>query len=171
MNIFFTNADPIQAANEHNSIHRNKMIVEYMQLLSTTHHMLDQDNAIQGIYKLTHKNHPSAVWVRKSKQHYLWLLACTKQLLDNYTMSTDKAHASQRLIPLLENLPSNLTCDTWVNPPVAAPDEFKSIGIFQGTEKAYQLYLCSKFAEWQAREKPLKVVFCEGVPGWYTKIV
>lgn len=168
MNIFFTNQDPIKAANDHCTIHRNKMIVEHMQILSAAHHILDGDNAMQGLYKLTHKNHPSAVWIRQSIAHYTWVLNCTKQLLANYTAHTGKVHASQRLIPLLNNLPTNLAVHAWIDPPIAAPDEFKVVGIFQGAAKAYQLYLCSKFAEWQARDKPLKVVFYEGVPSWYT---
>jgi hypothetical protein len=72
MNVFFTNECPIQAANEHVRVHQVKMIVEYAQLLSTAHHVVDGDNAINGIYKQTHTNHPSAIWVRKSADNYEW---------------------------------------------------------------------------------------------------
>ena len=41
MNIFFLNRDPETAAKEHVDKHVVKMIVEYAQLLSTAHRMLD----------------------------------------------------------------------------------------------------------------------------------
>ena len=41
MNIFFLHRDPEQAAKEHVDKHVVKMIVEYAQLLSTAHRMLD----------------------------------------------------------------------------------------------------------------------------------
>ena len=40
MNVFYTNDCPNLAALDHCRIHRNKMIVEYAQLLSTAHHEL-----------------------------------------------------------------------------------------------------------------------------------
>ena len=41
MNIFFLHRDPEQAAKEHVDKHVVKMIVEYAQLLSTAHRMID----------------------------------------------------------------------------------------------------------------------------------
>ena len=66
------------------------MIVEYAQLLSTAHRVLDGEeyegrtannrrirrfkmadsNVENTLYKASHINHPSAVWVRQSSQHY-----------------------------------------------------------------------------------------------------
>ena len=85
MNVFYTNDCPIQSANEHVRVHQVKMIVEYAQLLSSAHHELDGANAIEGIYKKTHVNHPSAVWVRKSSQHYSWVWRCAMRLCESYT--------------------------------------------------------------------------------------
>jgi hypothetical protein len=67
MNIFYTNENPIIAAQDHCLVHQNKMIIEYAQLLSSAHHILDGEYAIDGIYKATHKNHPSAIWVRSGQ--------------------------------------------------------------------------------------------------------
>ncbi len=168
MNIFFTNSNPVIAANDHCTIHRNKMIVEQIQLLSAAHHILDGEQAIQGIYKLTHKNHPSAVWTRQSQAHYNWVLQCTRQLLNNYTNTTGKIHASEKVYKLLIKPPINLVTAHWVkDPTIAAPDKFKAVAVFKGVAVAYQQYLCEKFAEWQQRDKPIKVIFSEGVPSWY----
>ena len=166
MNIFYTNECPIQAANEHNYVHQVKMIVENTQLLSTAHHELDGDNAIDGIYKKTHVNHPSAVWVRKSYDHYVWVWECAKQLCALYTARTGKVHKTEAILDLLAVTPANIPERGFVKPPVAAPDEFKAIAVFGDVCKAYQQYLCAKFAEWQSRAKPMKVEF-DTVPHWY----
>lgn len=166
MNVFFTNECPIQAANEHNYVHARKMIVEYSQLLSSAHHELDGDNAIDGIYKKTHVNHPSAVWVRKSYDHYVWVLECAKQLCALYTERNGKIHKTEAILDLLAVTPVNIPEHGFVKPPVSAPDEFKAIAVFGDVCKAYQQYLCAKFAEWQSRAKPMKVEF-DNVPHWY----
>ena len=75
MNIFYLDRDPAKCAAMHCDKHVVKMILEYAQLLSTAHRVLDGDQNAdsQGFYKATHKNHPSAVWVRESWAHYVKL--------------------------------------------------------------------------------------------------
>ena len=70
MNIFYLDRDPHEAARLQCDKHVVKMILETAQLLSTAHNELDGG---QIAYKTTHKNHPSAVWARKSLDNYLWL--------------------------------------------------------------------------------------------------
>lgn len=164
MNVFFTNDCSIQAANDHCTRHRNKMIVEYAQLLSTAHHELGSD--VDGIYKPTHVNHPSGVWVRKSYDHYVWLWECAMQLCHNYTSATGKTHKTEAILWLLQTPPASIDDHGFTNPPVAAPDEFKALAVFGDTCKAYQKYLVSKFNEWQSRTKPLSVEF-DFVPDWH----
>ena len=68
MNIFYLSPDPAICAQYHVDKHAVKMILEYSQLLSTAHHVLDPDTDLAPyIYKPTHKNHPSAVWARASR--------------------------------------------------------------------------------------------------------
>ncbi|CAH9016144.1 putative DNA binding protein [Vibrio phage 381E49-1] len=212
MNVFFTNECPIQSANEHCHVLRNKMIIEHTQLLSTALRMLDgeqcrvyvkrvtkkrldcgkvikvvrlklrtwyalpSDTFIKrmgltildsyDVYADTHHNHPSAVWVRKSYDHYVWLWECTKQLCALYTHGDGKVHKTESILDLLAVTPANIPEHGFTNPPVAAPDEFKALAVFGDTCKAYQEYLCSKFEEWQSRAKPIKVEF-DVVPDWY----
>lgn len=166
MNIFYTNECPIQSASEHNYVHARKMIVEYSQILSSAHHELDGDNAIDGIYKNSYPNHPSTVWARKSYDHYVWVWECAKKLCVLYTERTGRIHKTEVILDLLAVTPTNIPEHGFTNPPVAAPDEFKALAVFGDTCKAYQKYLCSKFDEWQSRAKPIKVEF-DIVPYWY----
>lgn len=41
MNTFYTNSNPITCADEHCTVHRVKMILEYAQLMSTAHRVLE----------------------------------------------------------------------------------------------------------------------------------
>ena len=165
MNIFITNLDPIKSADDHCKRHRNKMIVEYAQLLSSAHHVLGGD--IDGIYKKTHVNHPSAVWTRSAREHYVWVWRCAMQLCVNYTRDTGKVHKTESVLQLLSTPPVSIRDVAFRNPPVAAPDEFKALAVFGDVCNAYQKYLISKFNEWQQRDKPLNVEF-DHVPNWYT---
>ena len=64
MNIFYLHPDCRVAAKMHCDKHCVKMILETAQLLSTAHRELDGDELAdqRGLYKSTHRNHPSAVW-------------------------------------------------------------------------------------------------------------
>lgn len=166
MNIFYTNENPHIAAEDHCYVHQNKMIVEYAQLLSTAHHVLDGAAAMSGIYKLTHKNHPSAIWCRSGQYQYEWVLDCALHLCKLYTLRTGKVHKTQATLETLSRLPENIELIEWKDPTIAAPDEFKAISIFNGVIEAYRTYLNSKFKEWGLREKPIKIEF-HAVPNWY----
>lgn len=170
MNVFYTNDDPILAARDHNNIHRNKMIVEYAQLLSTAHHELGVN--ADGIYKRTHLNHPSAIWVRKSPHNYEWVARCALELCTMYQVDTGKTHKTHDLIIKLLSSKPLLWADCraidvvgFTQPPIAAPDEFKAMAIYDGVCAAYQAYLKSKFAEWASRPRPLAVKFMH-TPNW-----
>lgn len=164
MNIFYTNHCPVQAALDHNKRHQVKMILEYAQLLSTAHFELD---GVSTEYKPTHKTHPSAIWSRQSVEHYKWVHTCAMELCRLYSQSTGKVHATQEVLQRLSTPPKAIPHRKFSEPPVAAPDEFKAIAVFQSTTVAYQKYLCYKFKEWESRPKPLKVEWSHRVPDWY----
>ena len=85
MNIFFLDKRPDNAAEMHNDKHCVKMILEYAQMLSTAHRVLDGENVHPDLYKIAHKNHPSTIWTRSSKQHYDWLFRLFRMLSAEYT--------------------------------------------------------------------------------------
>jgi hypothetical protein len=75
----------------HNDKHCVKMIVEYAQLLSTAHRILDGEQyaAVQNgrciqrwklnderentLYKASHTKHPSQLWVQQTDSNYFFL--------------------------------------------------------------------------------------------------
>ncbi len=130
MNIFQLDLDPVKAAQYHPDRHVVKMILEYSQLLSTAHRILDgtehattsktgrratawrlEDDRESILYKATHINHPSAIWARESASNYLWLQSLLVAVCHEYTHRYGKHHKCERdgLVSRLESLPNNMT--------------------------------------------------------------
>jgi hypothetical protein len=111
MNIFYLHHSAQVVPKLMTSKHVVKMIVETAQLLSTAHHVLDGDNAIKGIYKKTHANHPSAIWTRESISNYLWLKDHGLALLNEYALRYHKLpqdHATYDVIIKLKHAPIHI---------------------------------------------------------------
>lgn len=156
MNIFFLSPDPTECAIMHNDKHVIKMILEYAQLLSTAHHVLDGDKSISSIYKPTHVSHPSAIWVRESRAHYTWLWRLLVALCKEYSFRYHKTHKveSSGLMAALESCPKNLKEITWKNPPPKVmPDEFKHSSTIESYRNYYTVAKKS-FSTWRYRKPP-----------------
>lgn len=135
MNVFYLDHDPATCATYHNDKHVVKMILEYAQLLCTTHHLCGVPD--ESLYRLTHKNHPSAIWVRSAQAHYEWLYELFICLCNEYTHRYGKTHLTftklaDRLkdCPLTDNLP-------FTPPPPVMPDEFKVGDVVQSYRNYY----------------------------------
>lgn len=140
MNIFILDEDPEIIAQYHCDVHVVKMIVETAQLLSTAHHILNDKEAISGIYKKTHKNHPCAIWVRESRENYNWthyLLGC---LLIEYTYRYNKIHKTQNIWKNLYQFPKNIESKQFNlnSAPQCMPDEHKMSCVIEAYRKYYK---------------------------------
>lgn len=139
MNIFYLDRNPRKAARMHCDKHVVKMILEYAQLLSTAHHVLDGPDGpiVDKLYKVTHKNHPSAVWVRQSLLHYWYVYDMFKQLCYLYTEIYNKEHLTQtKLLDVLKRAPNEMELKQFEDPPQCMPEEFYDLD----TVTAYQQY-------------------------------
>ena len=134
--------------------HVVKMIVETAQLLSTAHNVLDNNG--EGFYKPTHKNHPSAIWCRRTDSNYVWLWCLLVSLCKEYTHRYGKIHKCQRdgLVNRLMQLPTNIPHGPFTSPTPAMPDEYKTI---DAVESYHNYYKGSKrsFAVWTNRPTPI----------------
>lgn len=101
------------------------MILESAQLLSTAHRETASPWAEQ-VYKSTHKQHPSSIWARSSKDHYAWLFDLFRELTNEFRMRRGKTHLSwTKLNHILCHTPPNIPCAGFTEPPQCMPDEFK----------------------------------------------
>jgi hypothetical protein len=149
MNVFFLAKCPTKAAQMQCDKHVVKMILETAQLLSTAHHLCGEG----GPYKVTHQNHPSAVWARESVANYRWLYAHLEALSDEYTERYAKVHKTWREhAQALSRCPEGIKGLKFTEPPQCMPDECK-----QGdTTVAYMVYYNHKADEWAAKGSPMK---------------
>jgi len=178
MNIFYLDKDPKICASYHCDKHVLKMIIEYAQLLSTTHRLLD---GIEGrgssksgktqvrvwtldhkrdnlIYKASHVNHPSNIWVRSSSEHYEWLWKLWHYLCGEYTHRYGKVHLTwKKLRGELSDLPKNIDKNVgFQEPPQCMPEDCQrdddSITAYRSFYRAHK----REFATWK-----------NGIPEWF----
>ncbi|MDO4699662.1 MAG: pyrimidine dimer DNA glycosylase/endonuclease V [Moraxella sp.] len=139
MNIFYLDSDPVICATYHADKHVVKMILEYAQLLCTVHHLCDDvlDGAQRVLlYRCTHQNHPSALWVRQSHRHYDWLYQLFICLCDEYTHRYGKVHLTdKKLRTILKICPVSADLP-FIMPPQVMPDEYRC----DDTVQAYREY-------------------------------
>lgn len=153
--------------------HVIKQILEYAQLLSTAHRVLDgtetttksktgrnvkrwqlTDEREDVLYSATHINHPSAVWVRKSQSNYIWLYNLWRQLMIEYTYRYGKNHACEKLIDSLCIVPHNIPDGVFTEPTPAMPDEVKIKGSSIASYRNYYLNNKTHLAAWKNRPIP-----------------
>ena len=113
MNIFRLDNDPVVAAQMLCDEHVYKMVIEYGQLLSTAHRVLDgvlekrasksgkrmvDHYVVSGavreelLYKVTHKNHPAAIWCRENSSNYRWLFKHFQATAKEYMLRYGREH-------------------------------------------------------------------------------
>lgn len=179
LNLFYLHEDPIKSAELHCDKHVVKMIIEYAQMLSTAHRMLDgeQITAIQNgrriqrwnlngdkdlhtlemqttLYKASHINHPSTKWVRENAIQYQYAYDMFVALCDEYTYRYGKVHLTdKKLRKLLNNLPNNITLGVYSDPPQCMPDDVKTESTITAYHKYYAVYK-KDFAKWTSRPVP-----------------
>jgi hypothetical protein len=99
MNIFVLDMDMVKNAQYHCDKHIVKMPVESAQLLCSAFYFTDY--IPNGIYKLTHANHPCSKWVRQSLSNWLWLHDMSLELCYEYTYRYGKVHKCELVIKSL----------------------------------------------------------------------
>ena len=149
MNIFYLSKIPKICASMHCDKHVTKMLIEYAQMMSTAHHVLD-DEPDPNLYKVAHLNHPSTIWVRSSKQNYLWMYKTWEFLHAEYQRRYGKEHLSfTRLNHLLCKAPDRLGAIGFFPPPLCMPEHYKTNDPIQSYRRFY-LGDKSKFATWKS---------------------
>ena len=177
MNIFYLHSDPRICAEYHCDKHVVKMILEYAQLLSTAHRVLDgtmsvglsktgsgrrqtkwilPDDRESILYSATHINHPSAQWARQSNSNYIWLTELLEELCCEYTYRYGKIHkveSSGLAMKLKYNVPKNILHGEFTDPTPAMPDDVKLSDSLSSYRNYYSINK-AHLASWKKREMP-----------------
>lgn len=157
------------------------MILEYCQLLSTAHRVIDgtetqtksktgrnkkiwrlPDDRETILYSATHINHPSAIWCRSSDSNYNWLHSLLVELCSEYTFRYGKTHKCEQigLINKLRNCPNNICIGQFTGPTPA----MDKIYIKENSLISYRNYYINAkqhLASWSGK------VNSRTIPNWY----
>jgi hypothetical protein len=177
MNIFYLDHDVTNCAKMHADKHCVKMILEYAQLLSTAHKVIDgiqsvgvskkgrkqtqyvlPDDRESSLYSATHINHPSAIWARHSASNYAWLFQMFVALMDEYTHRYDKVHACDRLTRYLRRTPNNIVEGAFTQPTPAMPEQYMVTGDSIKSYRNYYVGEKSQMFAWKRRDVPAWIV-------------
>jgi len=182
MNIFYLDNDPVKSAELHCDKHVVKMIIEYAQLMSTAHRVLDGEMYVdktannrrikrwcladkhmeEVVYKASHINHPSNIWIRSSDSHYQFVYDMFVALCNEYTHRYGRTHLTEeKLKDILQHLPNTIASTDFVEPPQAMPDDVKTSNTVDAYQNYYRVYK-KNFAKWTDRMTP---AFMENISG------
>jgi hypothetical protein len=173
MNIFYLHPDPKQCAQEHCDKHVVKMVIEYAQLLSTCHRVLDgtsyigktktgrkakrwslPDGRDDHLYLASHVKHPDEIWLQQSCGNYQYLYELFSNLCDEYTRRYGKVHETDRkLRNILALHPENIPCGEMTEPPQCMPEYCKTDEPISAY-KNYYINEKKRFAKWTKRPEP-----------------
>lgn len=151
MNIFFLHWDPNVCAMMHVDKHVVKMILESCQLLCTAHHVTESE--YKPPYKMTHKNHPCSIWIRETRDNYLYLVKLAKALCDEYTYRYNKIHKCKAYIEELEKNIPPIPKKKMTTPALAMPDMYKSKDPVE-SYRAYYFFDKINLHSWKKRDIP-----------------
>lgn len=150
MNLFYLDEDFKKNAEYHVDSHQ-KMILESAQLLSTTFQL----QGITAPYKLTHKNHPTAVWCRESRENFLWVCDYNDALTQEFFYRFGKVHKSSMVMLFARHNIEKLSFPKVGLTPfaLAMPDQYKTSCPIQSYRNYYRGEKQHLF-KWTLRDKP-----------------
>ena len=152
MNIFWLDTDPSKCAKYMCDKHIVKMILETAQLLCSAF----KTSKVIPPYRVTHYNHPCAIWARTSKQNFEKLYEYGICLSNEYTYRYERVHKSLAVIEWCYMNIYHVVFEgiTETEPPQCMPDEYKHAALVT----AYRTYYIHKQTKikmtWMNRQKP-----------------
>ncbi len=149
MNIFYLDQDYKLAAQYHNDRHCVKMILETCQLLCTACHV--HGVVDDKLYKQTHLNHPSTIWVRDTQGNYKWAIGLLRSLLDEYTTRYNKSHKCEAMYDVVIKYVDKIPKGIFYRPPKCMPDDCKSLDVVESYRKYYMTHK-RHIASWKTQQ-------------------
>ena len=173
MNFFILYYDHEKNAYAHCNRHVVKMILELCQLLYACAHVGGAPLGSMDVkpYKLTHKWHPTSIWVRESKENWLYTFKFSIALCKEYTRRYQKHHSCEKHFnalfklgyyrPLekrsIKNVCGRIRHTNCTPFPLAMPVEcivYKNKKA--SVKKSYRKYYKKKNKEWTAKGRGMK---------------
>jgi len=173
MNVFYLDKDPKKCASYHCDEHCVKMIIEYAQIMSTVHRVLDgeegykitknnrkvknwvlKDDREKVFYKASFYHHPCVLWCEKTSSNYKYLYELFCALCDEFKKRYGKTHLTDtKLRTVLKTIPSNIPHGKFTEPAKAMPEDCRLDTALDSYRNYYNVYK-SEFATWKNVNPP-----------------
>lgn len=178
MNIFFLSLDPKRCAELYCDQHVTKILLEIVQMLYTAWHHLGSEcwnstapfnvKKTQRGYRKAHSNHPMTMWVRSSRENYLFTTRLGMELAMEFHNRYNHVHAcTKHILWLYENIPKNFetiesvkayySCSGFPNSltriPECMPEQYHTDNIVDAYTSFYKGEKL-RFARWKAQGGP-----------------
>jgi hypothetical protein len=171
VNIFFLDKDPYVAASMLCDHHIGKMQLETAQMLSTACRILLTVGQIGDtrLYKSTHAQHPSSVWIRQTVGNLLWISKYVDGMGQEWLSRKPgrPVHASYYVarsaaVLLMDNVDNDLAANRSLSPvPLCMPEQYwpgtyRLVDIASAVQAYRKYYLAEKssIAKWPVGKVP-----------------
>lgn len=152
MNVFVLDMNLQRCAEYHTDKHVVKMLTETAQLLSSTYYSTNEETIAP--YKLSHYNHPWAIWARASLNNWNWLSCFGLYLYEEYKYRYgNKHHGGGDIICYMVQFPPSLSLSTLTPMPLCMPEECKHTNVVESYRTYYNEYKSHLF-KWTGRKVP-----------------
>lgn len=116
MNIFFLSWDVVECSHLYCDQHVVKILLEIVQMLYTAWHELGPPDSLKdaplrksgepGYRPVSNKKHAMVLWVRSSRENYLWVCRLGIALSLEFTLRFNKVHScTEHVLWLYRNIP------------------------------------------------------------------
>lgn len=158
MNIFISDRSAIISAQNLDDKRVNKMLLETCQLLCSAINL----HGGTAPYKTTHKNHPSAIWARETRNNWVWLYEHGVALGKEFLIRSGKMHACYKILNEIKLLENHIPEGPLTAFPNCTTNNEKGISFkhLNNTVEAYRHYLVARWntdkllPKWTKRDKP-----------------
>lgn len=156
MNVFYLDRDPAVAAQAMCDQHVVKMVTETAQILSTVARLTLNEGACEGLYRLTHQNHPIVRAAIHDAGYRNWVFLHGQYLASEYHHRFNKIHAALRVLdragnsPLIREHEISLIRSGAI--PMCMPDALHS----EDPVESYRDYYADKAADWDEKQTPMR---------------
>jgi len=163
MNLFILSLIQKEIAESMMDKHISKILLEAVQMLCSAKRVLSPDDeSIEKLYKMAHKNHPVTIWCRASKANFVWTLDLVDEMHTEwkfrYGHPETKIHKSYLIAQYLrEHMPTDESFENvgLTQFALAMPDQYKTDDPVESYRNYYMSEEKQKIATWKKlREKP-----------------
>jgi len=162
MNIFYLDNNQEECVKYYVDVHVVKMFVETVQMLSTSHHVVDGFSEDIPCLPVRNINHPCCIWARESIENYMWLVKLGFALAQEYSFRYNKERNTLWKLEWLDQNHPDIEKWDFTDPPLCIGDNKNCIvegdlissyrNFYKGPKKI-QLEK-NNYVKWKNRESP-----------------